>query len=224
MTYVRRERYLWLTWLSKLMAGETSCVWSPWYRVRIAGYKRTPSDFDADRWSAMHGVHLAKLIAEREALGESVRRKSQNTFSLSVAPGLTLAGRPDLIAIAPDGKITVYDVRTGLPRRTHVDQIMLAMLYLPKTQRYLGQAIHGCVVYTSGSRVYLPASAMSQYFQEQAQEYIDVLNADSPPSRAPSPQECRLCDLTEEDCPERAPWSPAESPLSTGLPTLEKTD
>lgn len=165
MTYVRRERYLWLTWLSKLMSGDIECAWSPWFRVRIAGYKRAPSDFDVQAWSAVHNAHLTRLIAERQALGEHVRIRHQNNFSLTVAPGLTLAGRPDLIATSPDGKITAYDVRTGDPRPAFVDHMMLTMLYLPRTRRYLGQPIHGCVVYAGGPRVPLPASSMHQDFE-----------------------------------------------------------
>ena len=215
MTDVRRERYLWLTWLSKLMAGETTCAWSPWFRVRIAGYKRVPSDFDADRWSAAHNLHLSRLIAERESLGERIRSKSQNLFKLPIAPGMTLAGSPDLVATAPDGKITVYTVRIGEQRPRDVDQVMLAMLYLPKTRRYLGQPIHGCVVSSDGRRTPLPASFLSQYFEDQAQQLIDLLNSDSSPARAPSPHECRFCDLTLEDCPDREDRPPLQPDLST---------
>ena len=32
MTRPRGGNYLWVTWLSRLMAGEVSCTWAAWFR------------------------------------------------------------------------------------------------------------------------------------------------------------------------------------------------
>ena len=210
MTYVRRERFLWLSWLSKLMAGETTCVWSPWYRVRVGGYPKAPSDFNRAGWIAEHNLQLIRLADELREQGHYVRRESQNRFRVEVAPGLILAGKPDLIAVAPDGRTTVYDVKTGLKRTSDIDQVMLAMLYLPMTDPYRGRKIHGKVVYADGEEAPLPASCISQYFRERGEEHLQLLLTEEPPARAPSPEECRFCDLTREDCEEREEWGEAQ--------------
>ena len=211
MTYVRSERYLWLTWLSKLIAGEIECVWSPWFRVRMANYKRVPSDFQLAQWTTDHTFHLRQLVEQLEARGHRVSRESQNKFVIPVAPGMLLSGKPDVVAVDPNGKITVYDVKTGMERQSGVNQVMLAMLYLPRTDRYRGKTIHGRVVYANGRQINIPASAMSQYFSDRTQWFIDRLNADAPPSRAPSRYECRFCHLTKDDCADRLEWdSPDE--------------
>jgi len=69
MTKTRDGLYVWITWLSKLMAGEVKCVWAPWFRTRYTGYRKAPSDFQLAVWTVEHTQHLNELIKERSALG-----------------------------------------------------------------------------------------------------------------------------------------------------------
>ena len=50
--------YFWVTWLTRLLAGEDACEWSAWFRARHDGgsWDRVPSDFDQAGWQmAPHG-------------------------------------------------------------------------------------------------------------------------------------------------------------------------
>ncbi len=40
--------YVWVTWLLKLLAGESSCEWASWFKAQHEGWSwsRMPSDFD----------------------------------------------------------------------------------------------------------------------------------------------------------------------------------
>ena len=43
---------IWVTWLTRLLAGENSCEWAGWFRVQneIWGWERVSSGFDLVGW------------------------------------------------------------------------------------------------------------------------------------------------------------------------------
>ncbi len=49
----------------------------------------------------------------------------------------------------------------------------------------------------------VPCEAVTQGFKMQARQFINLLDSDVVPDRAPSPDECRYSDLTPADCSER---------------------
>jgi RecB family exonuclease len=198
------DRFLSLSWLSKLMAGESSCEWAAWFRARHRQYKRTPPSVDLAQWSVQHTQLLSQLAHERDALGETTYRENQNAIKLGIAPGMLLGGKPDLVSIAPDGTATVYDTKTGKPRQSDLIQVMLAMLCLPRHSRYADHApLEGCVVYGSGERTAIPAAAVHPEFKARARFFVDLLNSEVAPRRSPSVEECRFCDISKEHCPDR---------------------
>jgi len=63
--------------------------------------------------------------------------------------------------------------------------------------------LSGSVVYASGIRSPVPWEAVTPEFKKQARQFINLLDSDIEPDRAPSPDECRYCDITVDDCTER---------------------
>ena len=51
--------------------------------------------------------------------------------------------------------------------------------------------------------VRIPAEAVDDQFIQNLGALIRRLSADKPPARVPSRQECRFCDISALDCPER---------------------
>ena len=51
--------------------------------------------------------------------------------------------------------------------------------------------------------VRIPAEAMDDQFVQNLGALIRRLAADEPAKRVPSAQECRFCDISAADCPER---------------------
>ena len=98
VTRPRDGLYVWVTWLSKLMAGEVRCHWAPWFRTHYTDYLRAPSDFQMAAWTAEHTQMLDQLVKEREGRGEGVFKEDQNRFRVRRPSGLTiaLAGRTSL--------------------------------------------------------------------------------------------------------------------------------
>ncbi len=214
VTRLRGGPYVWITWLSKLAAGETQCQWAPWFRTHHADYQRAPSDFQLASWTAQHTRMVDLLAHEREAAGEGVFKEEQNRFRVRRPSGLVIAGKPDLITLGEDGAATVYDAKTGKPRQSDVIQVMLYMMCLPYAYPlYRDKRLQGRVVYKSGDAVPIPAGAIDEEFRGVVTYYLDLLESESPPSRTPSAVECGFCDLTAHDCPDRMdPEELAEAP------------
>lgn len=51
---------------------------------------------------------------------------------LQVNPDAALAGQPDIIAAAPDGMLTIYDAKTGVPKDSDAMQVLIYMYALPR--------------------------------------------------------------------------------------------
>lgn len=204
MNTPRTGLYVWVTWLSRLMAGDVSCQWASWFKTHYTGYARAPSDFQLAIWTVEHTQLLDRLAKERSALGESVYREGQNNFRAKRPSGLRIAGRPDLVAIDNTGYCTVFDTKTGNPRLSNIIQVMLYMLMLPYASgMYRGKSFTGCVVYKNGTRLDIPAKAVDEAFQEQVTYFLNILESADPPERTPSSSECRFCDITTADCARR---------------------
>ena len=204
MTRPRGGPYVWVTWLSKLMAGNVQCHWAPWFRTHYTDYARAPSDFQQAAWAAEHTQLLDKLVKEREARGEGILKEDQNRFRVRRPSGLTIAGKPDLIAVDEKGCATVYDAKTGSPSHSDIIQVMLYTMCLPYgSPIYRGKTLQGCVVYKSGDRSHIPPEAIDKAFRDNVTYFLNLLESPDPPARTPSAMECRFCDIGKADCPDR---------------------
>ena len=127
---IRRSHgpYIWLTWLSKLLAGETVCPWSVWFRANhdSGSWQPIASDFDEATWKARHTRALTDRATRFTAHGLQVRLEDQNAFRLR-GKTAALGGKPDIIASpARDAtRGTVVDVKTGRPKASDIVQVQL---------------------------------------------------------------------------------------------------
>ena len=196
--------YIWVTWLPKLLSGESSCEWASWFKAQHEGWSwsRMPSDFDRAGWLMNHTALLNEQRQRRENQGHSVFTEAQNSINLRGSSAV-LAGKPDLVARRGD-EVTVIDVKTGRPSPAHATQVMLYMYALPRALgRYKGLTIAGQVVYPDHA-VDIPSDAVDRRFIENLGGLIRRLVSEMPARRIPSPSECRFCEITPVDCPERA--------------------
>src|ERR1700733_9843292 len=106
--------YVWITWLSKIMAGEQSCEWASWFKAHNT-YSKRPQDFDIAAWTIEHTMRLRELNTVLRSQGEQVTVESENSIKYIPAPGITLAGKPDLISTS-GSLVTIYDIKTGQPK------------------------------------------------------------------------------------------------------------
>ena len=201
MPQPREHPYIWATWLARLLAGEAHCQWAGWFRAHYQDWTKPPSDFDNAKWMLDHTALLNWERESRESLGYAVRVENQNSFRLR-GRYATLAGKPDLIAVKNSDAVIV-DAKTGRVSPHHAVQLMLYQYAVPKAlEQHRGMEFRGHVAYPE-SNVEIPASRIDRNFVDNLGTLIRRLAADTPARRAPSSTECRFCDITAADCPER---------------------
>ena len=167
-----------------------------------------PSDFDQTGWLMNHTALLNEQRQRWELQGYSVLTEGQNSFNLRGSSAV-LAGKPDLVTRRRD-QITVIDAKTGRPSPAHAAQVLVYMYALPRAlERYRGLNIDGQVAYP-GHVVNIPADAVDGRFVENLGGIIRRLASQMPARRVPSPGECRFCEITPADCPDRAGEGPKE--------------
>ena len=202
--------YIWVTWLTKLLAGEASCEWASWFKTQHEGssWSRVPSDFDQTQWVINHTAQLNRCREEWERRGYTAFTEGQNGFNLR-GHSATLAGKPDIIATRQDSAI-IIDVKTGAPRPSHAVQVMLYMYAIPRARpQYKDILFTGQVAYQD-HQVDIPASSVNSQFIQTMGQLIRRLAASEPARKIPSRSECAFCDITSGDCPERVTGQPGE--------------
>lgn len=202
MTEPRDSLFVWITWLSKIMAGEQSCVWASWFKTHFKNYDKAPTDFDLVTWTMEHTRLVHELHTERTNAGEQAFLEGENEIRFQVSNGAVLVGKPDLVTVSRTGTV-IYDVKTGKEKMSDQVQVLLYMYLLPLgTSRHVGCKPSGCVVYKN-KRVQISAKAVDQSFIKNFEHFLKLVTADKPAVRTPRRNECRFCELTKSDCSER---------------------
>jgi hypothetical protein len=197
----RPNPFIWVSWLSKLMAGEKQCEWASWFRSHYV-WEKVPSGLDLAKWTADHAQLLRARKAELEAEGFTVYAEDQNSFTLVGETGIEVSGKPDLVAIRGQDAY-VEDCKTGTPRHSDHFQVMVYMLALPHVEGpWKGRRIEGRIVYSTAV-VDVPASKIDAGLKELFRKTVLTIGDHEPARRAPSWGECRYCDISKGDCPER---------------------
>jgi hypothetical protein len=208
--------YVWITWLSKVMAGEQSCEWASWFKAHKT-YAKLPSDFDVTAWSIEHTRRLRELRMERQKVGEAVFVEGENSIRYLASAGIVLAGKPDLITTAKR-ETTIYDVKTGQPKTSDRIQVMIYMYLVPlAVEKYRGISPTGCVVYAE-NRVVIPPAAIDDKFKEQFTYFLNIVGGQEEPLKVSGPNECRFCDIPASECAER------HQPSGTSGPDLKDSE
>ncbi len=197
----RSNPFIWVSWLSKLMAGEKQCEWASWFRSHYI-WEKLPSGLDLAKWTADHAQLLRARKAELEAEGFTVYVEDQNSFTLMGETGIEVSGKPDLVAIRGQ-EAYVEDCKTGTPRHSDHFQVLVYMLALPHVEGpWKGRKLDGRIIY-GGTVVDVPASKIDADLRELFRKTVLMIGGPEPAHRAPSWGECRYCDISQADCPER---------------------
>ena len=206
----RSNPYIWVTWLSKLLVGDVSCEWAAWFKAHHKQYAKMPSSFDAVGWQMNHTELLNKVWGDLDDQGVEVLTENQSSFNIRGSSGTMLGGRPDIVALFENETGgTVYDVKTGQPRASDQAQVMIYMYALPHWNRFRGMQFDGKVVYND-HEVAIPHSAIDGTFKKRLFDLIGRISSQDPGRKVPSGSECRFCDLTSADCPERVDEEPSD--------------
>ena len=201
MPQKREHPYIWATWLPRLLTGENSCEWAAWFKAHHKNWAKPPSDFNQAQWMLNHTALLNERRANWEVGGYSVEVEGQNGFQLR-GRSATLSGKPDIIAHR-DNEAVIVDAKTGHESPSHAVQVMIYLYAIPRAlERYRNARLRGQVTYRD-HMVRISAENIDDKFIQNLGALIRRLSSDEPARRVPSRQECRFCDITTADCPER---------------------
>jgi hypothetical protein len=197
----RSNPFIWVSWLSKLMAGEKQCEWASWFRSHYI-WQKLPSGLDVAKWTADHAQLLRARKALLDAEGFTVYAEDQNSFTLKGTDGIEVSGKPDIVAIRGE-EAYVEDCKTGNPRHSDHFQVLVYMLALPYVEGHCkGRKLEGRLVY-GNTIVDVPGSKIDADLKELFRKTVLAIGGPEPAPKIPSWGECRYCDISKADCPER---------------------
>jgi hypothetical protein len=202
VSFVERSNpFIWVSWISKLMAGEKQCEWASWFRSHYI-WEKLPSGLDLAKWTAGHTQLLHARRATLEAEGFTVYAEDQNSFKLMGKTGIEVSGKPDIVAIRGH-EAYVEDCKTGTPRHSDHFQVLVYMLSLPHVEGPCkGRNLDGRIIY-GNTVVDVPSSKIDADLKELFRKTVLTIGGPEPARKAPSWGECRYCDISNADCPER---------------------
>lgn len=206
MATPRDASYIWVTWITGLLAGNSYCEWAAWYRAHYSGYDKRPTDLDLATWKAQHSEMVRTRAIALKKEGYDVYIEQQNKFSLK-GRAATLGGVPDLVAIR-GAESLVIDCKTGQQRDSDYFQILTYMLVLPVTHPACRRrALAGELQYRHTSLCIEPQQ-LTDEVKTLIRTMIERVAGNRPLPKVPSSHECRFCDIGRNDCPERIDSEP----------------
>ena len=215
MTTRRDNSYIWVTWITGLLSADKHCEWSAWFRAHFQGYAKVPSTFDLASWKAAHGGMVRDRADALRAEGWTVYVEDQNKFQLA-GKAATLGGVADIVAVR-GGEGLVIDCKSGKQRDSDSFQVLTYMMVLPYTHAACeGIPLAGEVQYRDAS-VHIAPEQLSDEMRWLIRGVIERVGGPDEPARVPSLSECRFCDLTAADCPQRVEQPVAGGPVTTDL-------
>lgn len=211
---VRPRPYIWPSWFTRLLAREDHCWWKAWYKVHHKFTK--PQEDRSDFFKERNAIH-DKMVKDRADLliakGFEVMVEEFASFKLN-GKNSDLSGVPDIVAVK-GSEALVIDAKSGRHRDSDHWQVLIYILGLklswlrtvpPGVEPY----IKGWVEYTDGSVEVRPLGPVER---DHIVSAIKTIAASEVPEAAPSPSECRYCDVAK--CPVRFKQKRAEADASS---------
>ena len=201
MTVPRDESYIWVTWITGLLAADDQCEWAAWFRAHYTDFEQPPSDFNLAAWKAAHGEMVRNRAQALRAEGWDVYVENQNKFTLK-GRAATLGGVPDIVAVRGIEGL-VIDCKSGKQRNSDSFQVLTYMRVLPITHAACKDVTLAGEVEYRDSSLCIEPDQLTDELKGILRGLIERLGSDTPAARVPSFSECRFCKITIADCADR---------------------
>ena len=192
--------WIWVTWLTKIMALENACAWALWFKSRHQ-YEKLPRGGELERWTQEHDALVQHRAKQLEAAGYSVYVEDHNKFTVRGSSGATISGKPDIVAIK-DSVAIFEDCKTGKKRASDHYQVLLYIILGAHLTGLMNcSSLEGNVVYTDCVE---PVDvSLIEDTKVKLRNLVAIAISPSPPSASPSSRECLYCDIADYYCDER---------------------
>lgn len=192
----RDKPYIWITWISGLIAGEKQCKWAAWHRTHFF-FRKTPSDFDSVGHKIKHTALRDTLLRELEVKDCEILLEQNLKVDGRRA---TLSGSIDAMAWKED-KGVIFEIKSGRENAADKAQLMIYMWALKMAfKRFAHIKWDGMLIYNE-KRVSVPNVEIDPRFACIMQDFITDLIQNEPPRKYPSDRDCKFCNI--QDCDER---------------------
>lgn len=182
--------------VSRVLAGETSCLFRPWWELRHPNLNKDNP-----------GIVQWRVAHSRAVRDVANRVTGSLEAEVPVALESMVFGRADLVEHL-DGQLVVREVKTGRSSPADVVQTMLYMKLLAAKRRL---PVIG-VVHRPDSTTEIPFSEVPMNLVSEALDVARILESDSPPPRV----EERACAWCAAACPFARGGTPT-APSSEGV-------
>lgn len=192
----RSEPYVWATWLAEVMAADVKCQWKSWFRAHYQiQSSRGSKDEALVEWKVAHTRAVSELTQSLASRG--LKPINEYAFKTLLPSGGTLSGQVD--CMVEDGhRVLVYECKTGLRRAKDQLQLMLYLWALGRDPRFRDKELTGFLIYGDDEFEVVPYAE----FEGDLAHFGAVITGPNPAPKVPG-ADCRLCPITNKDCPER---------------------
>jgi hypothetical protein len=195
----------WVTWIAKLLVGDQPCHFEAWVKGHYRIKKSLKDSAQLAQWRTQHTALLDEAVCIYRAEGW---RCSVEKYVRLTGQTAVLTGKPDLVAQRANDRPRIIDVKGGEPKEVHVTQVLVYMVALPLAWRSPSMQFAGKVMYTTHEVDLKPSDADA--IKPRLFALLKSLGSENRPAPAPSEQNCKFCDVSEVDCPQR--WSEEQEP------------
>ena len=208
-TQHRDTPYTWSTTVAKLLGRSAFCRWSTWLRTHFT-HARLPATVSLATWQLQHGAMQHAEAHRLKGNGYQVAVGPQNRWQMRNATGATLAGAPDLVARNDDGDVLIVNVYPHEPKSADTLDTLISVYALAR--QHPDQPPPRAALLYPGGRQEIDADTFTRELPALKQSLHGlmqiILDPDTPPERTPAWSECRYCDVSPSDCPERITEDP----------------
>lgn len=188
----RGRAYVWASWITKLLAGESRCWYAVWYKATHKYLKRPDAPDRADFFAEYNRTHdrlVNDRAAELKADGWTVKVEEEGEFKIRGSLG-DLSGKPDIVAMKGNVALVV-DGKAGKPRESDHWQVRLYGLFLPMAWLKGFTEIRGEVEYRDHRE---PVKMSPARDREKIGAALRIVTGAATPQPSPG-SDCRFCDI-----------------------------
>lgn len=186
----------WVTGLAKILVGDQPCRFQAWINGHFKIQKRPQDTARLAQYKLDHTAQLTQAVERFTADGWTCRVEQ---WMKLVGRTATITGKADVIRLK-HGDVVVSDIKSGARRDADLVQVQIYQIMLPLIWRRPTLAVTAEVIYPDGG-VITPIGI--ETIKPRLFALVRELASDTPPDPSPSESNCRFCDVSETDCPQR---------------------
>ena len=187
----RPRKYVYPTWITKLLAGESRCWYSAWYKSNFKYQKKADDPERAAFFAEYNEKH--DTIVRHRALAMKLEGwvvKTEEPFRVAGKAG-DISGRIDIVGMKGDEALVV-EVKSGRPRQSDHFQALLYVLLLPLDWLRGFKTVRGEVEYLGGT---VGVKPLTPEDRAKISDALKSVMGGEPLPAVPSEKECLYCDV-----------------------------